>query len=41
MNPLRFLVVSSLLAVAVACSNTPAPEPEKTFTPEEAQPKSA
>jgi hypothetical protein len=37
MNPWRFLAVSSLLVLAVACGNNPAPEPEKTFTPEEAQ----
>jgi hypothetical protein len=37
MNPLRFLVVSSLLALVVACGNAPAPEPEQTFSPEQAQ----
>jgi hypothetical protein len=35
MYPLRSLVTSSLLALAVACGNAPAPE--QTFTPEEAK----
>lgn len=37
MNPLRFLAFSSLALLAVACGNAPTPEPEKTFSPEEAQ----
>ncbi|MFN3266713.1 MAG: hypothetical protein ACK41E_07720 [Deinococcales bacterium] len=37
MNSWWYLVLSSLIVLAVACGNAPASEPEKTFTPKEAQ----